>query len=93
MNKSDVIQEVCRECGVPREVAKEVLDRSFAVIAGHVARGEAVSLSGFGVFTARPMRRRKQDSSASEGRQGVSLTFRTSQTLKKRLAAPEKVIL
>jgi DNA-binding protein HU-beta len=50
MNKGDLVSEVVKRTGVGRPEAASVVDALLATIRDRVARGERVSLSGFGTF-------------------------------------------
>ena len=50
MNKGDLVFEVVKRTDVDRRDAATVVDAVLATIRDRVARGERVSLSGFGTF-------------------------------------------
>jgi DNA-binding protein HU-beta len=50
MNKGDLVSEVVKRTDVDRRDAASVVDSVLATIRDKVARGERVSLSGFGTF-------------------------------------------
>ena len=50
MNKSELAQDLADRLGVERKQAAAALDAVLAAVGEHVARGEKVSLAGFGTF-------------------------------------------
>ena len=61
MNNSDLADTLAGEHGVTKADARKFVDTIFAQIAGAAAKGEEVSLNGFGKFKVK-------DSPAREGR-------------------------
>ena len=53
MNKSDLVGHVAGETGLRRPAAEAAVNAVLSCISGSLARGEAVSLIGFGTFSAR----------------------------------------
>ncbi len=53
MNKSDVVRHVAEETGLTRSAAEAAVNSVLSCVAGSLARGEAVSLLGFGTFGTR----------------------------------------
>jgi DNA-binding protein HU-beta len=53
MNKGDLIAETSEVVGVSRRIASEVIDATLDAIVRAVARGDKVTLSGFGAFEKR----------------------------------------
>ena len=53
MNRSDLVQHVAGETGMTRSAAEVAVNSMLSGIAGSLARGEAVSLAGFGTFGTR----------------------------------------
>ena len=53
MNKSDLVRYVAGETGMSRSAAEAAVNAVLSGIAGSLARGEPVSLLGFGTFAAR----------------------------------------
>jgi len=56
LNKSDLINVVAREAGLPKAAAERVVNTFLAKIADGLSRGERVTLSGFGTFEVRKMK-------------------------------------
>jgi DNA-binding protein HU-beta len=50
MTKSELIQSVARETGLPQSQASKVVNAVFDTIASNLQRGEEVRLTGFGTF-------------------------------------------
>ena len=61
MNNSDLADTVASELGLSKTDARKAVDTVFASIAGAAAKGEEISLNGFGKFKVK-------DSPAREGR-------------------------
>ena len=76
MNKSDLVRHVAGETGMTRAAAEAAVNSMPSGIAGSLARGEAVSLPGFGTFAtrSRPARRGRNP------RTGESLEIAASTT-------------
>ena len=53
MKKSDLVRHVAGETGLTRSAAEAAVNAMLSGIAGSLARGEAVSLLGFGTFATR----------------------------------------
>lgn len=50
MNKVDLVQDIADRLGIERKQAATTLDAVLESIGENVAKGEKVSLSGFGIF-------------------------------------------
>jgi len=61
MNNSDLAEALAAEHGVTKADARKLVDSVFANIAGAAAKGEEISLNGFGKFKVK-------DQPAREGR-------------------------
>ena len=61
MNNTDLAEAIAAEHGLTKADARKYVDGVFAAIAGAAAKGEEVSLSGFGKFKVK-------DQPAREGR-------------------------
>ena len=53
MNKADLVRHVAGETGMSRFAAEAAVNAALSGISGSLARGEPVSLLGFGTFAAR----------------------------------------
>ena len=53
MNQSELIRHVAEETGITRSAAEAAVKSVLSGIAGSLARGDAVSLPGFGTFGTR----------------------------------------
>ena len=69
MNKKDLIKKVSRESGYDRKCVEAVAEGLLSSIRGSVAAGEAVYLSGFGVFE----RKHRSAKTARNIRAGIPL--------------------
>ena len=90
VTRADLANAVHRETGLPRRDAAALVDMAIKAIAERLSAGDTVMISGFGSFRVR-------DKRAREGRNPKTgepapiparrvVTFRPSQTLKKRIA-------
>lgn len=85
MNNSDLADSIAAANGVSKADARKVVDGVFAAIADAAAKGEEVSLSGFGKFKVK-------DTPAREGRNpatGATIQIAAS---KKLTFAPAKAV-
>lgn len=53
MNKSELIDAIAEKAMVPKTAAGKMLDAAVEAVTGALAKGESVSLVGFGTFEAR----------------------------------------
>jgi len=51
MNKGDLIEKVATDCNISKAVADQALNSVLAAITGAVAKGDKVTLIGFGTFS------------------------------------------
>ncbi len=59
MNKADLIELVANKTGTSKRQSEECLDLAISAITKSVAKGEKVTLVGFGTFQRRERRARK----------------------------------
>lgn len=89
MNNSDLADKIAADHGTSKADARKVVDAVFAAIADAAAKGEEVSLNGFGKFKVK-------DSPAREGRNPATgatikiaaskkLTFSAAKAVKDKL--------
>jgi len=50
MNKGELIEEVTNQTGLTKKTSRETIDATISVISDALARGEKVTLVGFGTF-------------------------------------------
>ena len=50
MNKAELVEEVANQRGLTKKMSREAIDAMTSVITDALARGEKVSLVGFGTF-------------------------------------------
>jgi len=50
MNKAELVEEVASQTGLTKKTSREAIDAMTSVITDVLARGEKVSLVGFGTF-------------------------------------------
>lgn len=50
MNKADLSQDIAQRLGVDKKEASAALDAVLAAVGENVAKGEKLSLAGFGIF-------------------------------------------
>jgi integration host factor subunit beta len=58
MNRSDLVQEVARVSGLPREMSETLVTAVFERITEALVKGEGVELRGLGTFAIRQRRAR-----------------------------------
>lgn len=85
MNKSELIREVSRNSGVSITMVKIVLEQTLCTITECTAKGENITLNGFGTFIPKRRRsyrsRKKGMGVPSEAENGVTVSFQPSRTL------------
>ena len=89
LTRADLTDAVVHELGLGRQECAGLVDRTLALICGSLSEGEAVKLSGFGVFQVRDKRARMGrnpktgEPAAIVPRRVIS--FRASQLMKARI--------
>ena len=58
MNKAQLVEEVSGEVGLSRRETQKVIDAIIGTIGGTLAKGEKVTLAGFGTFGVRQRKAR-----------------------------------
>ncbi len=53
MNKSELISEVASNTGLPKNTAEVVVNNIFNTLTDTMAKGDSVSIPGFGVFSVK----------------------------------------
>ena len=59
MNKAQLVEEVASQTGSTRKTSREAVDAITSVISDTLARGEKVTLVGFGTFQVRERKTRR----------------------------------
>jgi DNA-binding protein HU-beta len=85
MNNNDIADALAAEHGVTKADARKLVDGVFAAIANAAAKGEEVSLSGFGKFKVK-------ESPAREGRNPATGQTMQIAASKKLAFAPAKAV-
>ena len=89
MNKAELIQAVMAKAEVSHRDAEAVVEATFNLIAAKVIQGEAVKLSGFGIFEKKERASRIGTNPASGEKIEIpasnSISFRPSKNLKDKL--------
>ncbi len=95
MNKTDLIEEVARRAGLSKAAARRTVDALFStapqegIIAGAVAKGDRVQITGFGTFERRRRRKRTgrnpQTGAELQIPGGVYPAFTAGKSLKDRI--------
>lgn len=85
MNNSDLADRVAAESGLSKADARKLVDGVFGAIADAAAKGEEVSLNGFGKFKVK-------DSPAREGRNPATGATMQIAASKKLAFAPAKAV-
>ena len=85
MNNSDLADKIAAEHGLTKADSRKVVDAVFAAITDAAAKGEEVSLNGFGKFKVK-------DSPAREGRNPATGAPMQIAASKKLSFAPAKAV-
>jgi len=85
MNNSDLADYLAEQAGTSKADARKMVDVLFAAIADAAAKGEEISLNGFGKFKVK-------DSPAREGRNPATGQTITIAASKKLTFAPAKAV-
>ncbi len=85
MNNNDLADTLAAENGLTKADARKLVDGVFAAIANAAAKGEEVSLNGFGKFKVK-------DSPAREGRNPATGAAMQIAASKKLAFAPAKAV-
>lgn len=59
MNKAELVEEVANQTGLTKKASRETVDAVTSVITDCLARGEKVTLVGFGSFKVRKRKSRR----------------------------------
>ena len=54
MNKSELVEVAAQEAGIPKTVADKALSAIIGAVVAAVAKGDSVTLVGFGTFKSSP---------------------------------------
>jgi DNA-binding protein HU-beta len=85
MNNNDIADTLAADNGITKADARKLVDGVFAAIANAAAKGEEVSLNGFGKFKVK-------DSPAREGRNPATGAAMQIAASKKLTFAPAKAV-
>ena len=85
MNNSDLAERLAADTGATKADARKFVDGVFAAIADAAAKGEEISLNGFGKFKVK-------ESPAREGRNPATQKPMTIAASKKLTFAPAKAV-
>lgn len=89
VNKDQIAKEIHESVELPLGKTKEVIGATFDNIAGHLEKGETVSINGFGKFTTRvrPARtgRNPQTGQPLEIAESTTAIFKSGKGLKDRV--------
>lgn len=89
MNKAELIQAVMAKAEVSHRDAEAVVDAVFDTIAAAIVRGEAVKISGFGIFEKKGRAARVGTNPATGEKIEIpasnSVSFKLSKNLKEKL--------
>ena len=91
LTRADLTDAVVSELGLGRQECAGLVDRTLALICEALAQGEAVKLSGFGVFQVRDKRARVGRNPKTGEPADITprrvISFRASQLMKARIEA------
>ena len=85
MNNSDLADTIASSADVPKADARKIVDAVFTAIAEAAAKGEEISLNGFGKFKVK-------DSPEREGRNPATGEAMTIKASKKLTFTPAKAV-
>lgn len=85
MNNSDLADTIASSADVPKAEARKIVDAVFTAIAEAAAKGEEISLNGFGKFKVK-------DSPEREGRNPATGEAMTIKASKKLTFTPAKAV-
>lgn len=87
MQKTDFIKSVAEKAGVSQKETKLIVDAALEVITEQLAKGEKITLTGFGTFEVRSRQAREGVNPQTRGKIQIPATrtpgFSASSTLKK----------
>lgn len=90
MNKKELIEAVAESSQLARAESERAVEAVLAVVAGELARGEAVTLPGFGTFEVRHRAARKGRNPQTGAEIDIAASsvpaFKAASALKKRVA-------
>ena len=93
MNKAELASHVAAETSVPKATADNVLNAVFAAIGAALARGEKVTIAGFGSFATRSRPARQGRSPATGESIAIAAStapsFKAGKTLGDAVNAPQ----
>ena len=86
MNKSELASRVAAEAPLPKAAADRAVNAMFSVIAQALARGETVTIAGFGTFATRSRAARQGRNPATSERIAIAAStapsFKAGRTLR-----------
>lgn len=89
MQKTDFIKAVAERAGISQKETKQVIDSALDVITDALAKGEKVTLTGFGTFEVRDRQEREGVNPQTREKITIPATktpgFSASSTLKERV--------
>lgn len=85
MNNSELADKIAADNGISKADARKILDAVFSSIGEAAAKGEEISLNGFGKFKVK-------DSPAREGRNPATGEAMTIKASRKLTFAPAKAV-
>jgi DNA-binding protein HU-beta len=77
MNNADIAEQIAADHGVTKTDARKIVDAVFAAIAEGAAKGEEISLNGFGKFKVKATPAREGRNPAT----GEAMTIKASRKL------------
>ncbi|MFT4053619.1 MAG: HU family DNA-binding protein [Novosphingobium sp.] len=85
MNNSDLADTIATDAGITKADARKIVDAIFIAIAGAAAKGEEISLNGFGKFKVK-------DTPEREGRNPATGEPMTIKAARKLSFTPAKAV-
>ncbi len=71
MNKSELISEIADNTGLPKNTAEVIINKVFNTLTDAMAKGDSVSIPGFGVFSVK----KRAERTGRNPQTGASMTI------------------
>ena len=89
MNKAELVLAVAEKAEISKREAEAAIDAAFAVIEAALLKGEAVKVSGFGVFARKERAAREGTNPSNQSKivipASATVSFKVSKSLKEKL--------
>ncbi len=89
MNKTDLILAVAEKAEVSKKEAEDVIEAALSIVEAALVKGEAVKISGFGVFTKKARAQREGTNPSNQEKiiipASATINLKVSKSLKDKL--------